>query len=191
MISGIDTEVLTPKLWTPKEYDALLKSGCLDEELRFELLEGVIVEMTPPGPAHVGLTAFLTSVLSIAGKGEAVVSVQSPLVCGKSRPQPDLALLPLSEVRLDRLPSKALLVVEIADSSVKRDRFKAGLYAKAGIPEYWLVDVSNRTVEVHVEPAPRMARYRTIHILGKDDVLTTPSLPELKLKVATLFAEQH
>ncbi|MCP3137140.1 Uma2 family endonuclease [Pyxidicoccus xibeiensis] len=174
--------------WTPEEYDALVRSGILAEDERVELLEGVLVPMTPPGPAHTAFIAWLNSALVAATQGKSLVSPQSPLDCGESRPQPDLAVIPLSEVRTDRLPRKALLVVEVADSSLARDRLKAAIYARAGIPEYWLVDVAARTVEVHTEPtARREARYRTVHLLGVEDVLTTPALPKLKHSLATLF----
>lgn len=174
--------------WTPEEYDALVRSGILAEEERVELLEGVLVPMTPPGPAHASLIIRMTSALAVAAHGKALVSPQNPLDCGDSRPQPDLAVLPLSEDRDDRLPRKALLVVEIADSSLARDRLKSAIYARAGIPESWLVDVAARTVEVHTEPtARREARYRTVHLLGVEDTLTTPALPKLKLSIATLF----
>lgn len=178
--------------WTPQEYDALLRSGILAEDERVELLEGAIVPMTPPGPAHTNLIARLTSALAVAAQGRGLVSPQSPLDCGDSRPQPDLAVLPASEDRSDRLPKKALLVVEVADSSLARDRLKAAIYARAGIPEYWLVDVAARTVEVHTEPTSRRAaRYRTVHVLGEEDTLTTPALPKLKLPLATLFGRRH
>lgn len=174
--------------WTPEEYDALVRSGILAEDERVELLQGVLVPMTPPGPAHTNLIARLTMALAVAAQGKALLSPQSPLDCGDSRPQPDLAVLPLSEDREDRLPRKALLVVEVADSSLARDRLKSAIYARAGIPEYWLVDVAARTVEVHTEPtARREARYRTVHLLGVEDSLTTPALPKLKLSLATLF----
>ena len=178
--------------WTPAEFDALVRSGILAEDERVELLEGVLVPMTPPGPVQTNLIARLTSALAVAAQGKALLSPQSPLDCGDSRPQPDLAVLPLSEDRGDRLPRKALLVVEVADSSLARDRLKAAIYARAGIPEYWLVDVAARTVEVHTEPTSRRTpRYRTVHLLGVEDTLTTPALPKLKLSLATLFGRRH
>lgn len=178
--------------WTPAEFDALVRSGILAEDERVELLEGVLVTMTPPGPAHTYLITLLTSALVKAAQDKALVSPQNPLDCGESRPQPDLAVLPLAEVRSDRLPRKALLVVEIADSSLARDRLKSAIYARAGIPEYWLVDVASRTIEVHTEPTSRRgARYRTVRVLGEEDTLTTPALPKLKLSVAGLFGRSH
>ncbi len=178
--------------WTPAEFDALVRSGILAEDERVELLEGAIVPMTPPGPAHINLVARLTSALAVAAQGRGLVSPQSPIDCGDSRPQPDLAVLPLSEDRGDRVPRKALLVVEVSDSSLSRDRLKASIYARAGIPEYWLVDVAARTVEVHTEPtSKREPRYRTVHVLGEEDTLTTPALPKLKLPLATLFGRRH
>jgi Uma2 family endonuclease len=180
------------KRWTPAEYDALVRSGVLDEDDGVELLEGVLVQMTPPGPVHTNLVARLTSALAVAAQGRALVSPQSPLACGDSRPQPDLAVLPLSEDRSDRLPRRALLVVEVADSSLARDRLKASIYAGAGVPEYWLVDAEARTVEVHTEPTRRGgARYRAVRVLAEGDTLTSDALPRLKLAVSALFGRRH
>jgi Uma2 family endonuclease len=174
--------------WTPEEYDAMVRHGILAPDERVELLEGLLVPMEPRSPAHIHLVIRLTSSLALAARDRALVSPQQPFACGTSRPMPDFAVLPFSEDRGDRLPRKALLVVEVADSSLSRDRRKAALYARAGIPEYWLVDVASRTVEVHTEPtARREPRYRTVHLLGVEDTLTTPALPKLKLPLATLF----
>lgn len=180
------------KRWTPEEYEALIRADILGKDDRVELLEGAIVQMTPIGPAHTNLVARLNSVLSGAVQGEALVSPQSPLACGAHRPQPDLAVLPLSEDRDDRLPRKALLVVEVADSSLEHDRLKAAIYAAAGVPEYWLVDAAARTVEVHTEPVRRApARYRTVRVLGEGDTLTSAALPRLACAVSRLFGRRH
>ncbi len=182
---------LTPKRWTPEEYDALCRAGILGEDTRLELLEGVIVEMTPPGPAHTGLTGRLTTLLAAAAQGRAVVHSQSPMALGEHRPQPDIAVVPLSEDSLTRLPTQALLVVEVADTSLSEDRLKASIYALAGIPEFWLVNVADRAVEVHTEPDVESGRYRTIHVRMERDSLTTPCLPGVRVAVSDLFAGLH
>lgn len=184
-------EDLPQKRWTPREYDALTHAGILGEDDRVELIEGAIVLMTPPGPAHVNLETRLGKLLQDAAPADAVVSHQNPLACGRSRPQPDLAVIAGPELREDRLPRSALLVVEVSDSSLPRDRLKARIYAAAGIPEMWIVDVAGRTVEVHRDPMPRSRRYRSMQLLVVGDILTSPRLPRLRLPVATLFARRH
>jgi Uma2 family endonuclease len=100
--------------------------------------------------------------------------------------EPDLALID-EPMRFDRLPSSAVLVVEVAISSHAIDRGrKAELYAAAGIPCYWLVDASARTVEVRTDPAP--AGYRTLHTFGVDESVPSPCDGVGELSVSALLA---
>ncbi|HZI15033.1 MAG TPA: Uma2 family endonuclease [Myxococcus sp.] len=176
---------------SPEEFEALLRAGIFGDEERIELLDGVLIPMSPIGAAHNALVIRLTMLLTEAARGQALVSAQGALALGEHRPQPDLALLPLDQNSLRRLPSRALLVIEVADTSLERDRAKAGLYAKASIPELWIVDVARKTVEVHTEPDVRAARYQTVHYRGEGTVLTTSALPALSVSVSGLFAEHH
>jgi Uma2 family endonuclease len=176
---------------SPEEFEALVKAGILREEERIELLDGVLVPMSPIGSAHNAIVIRLTMLLTQAARGKALVSAQGALALGEHRPQPDLAVLPLGEDSLTRLPSRALLLVEVADTSLERDRAKAHLYARASIPELWIVDVQGRTVEVYTEPDAAAGRYQTVHFRGEGALVVTPALPELSLPVSSLFAERH
>jgi len=92
----------------------------------------------------------------------ALVRQQFPLIAGLlSVPEPDVAVVPgrISDY-LDRHPTVALLVVEVADSSIAQDRLtKSAIYAASGVPEYWVVDLGSDRVEVHRSPIPAERRY--------------------------------
>jgi Uma2 family endonuclease len=182
---------LPRRKWTPEEFDALTRAGVLPEDERLELLDGELVPMTPPGAEHTNLTNLLTTLLARVLPDRVQIGSQSPIACGRARPQPDIALIPESAIRPGRFPSKALLVVEVADTSLAVDRLKAAVYAKGGVPELWIVDVKGERVEVHVHPNKRTGTYRTVHVLVPGDVLRTPALPRLKLPVARLFRPTH
>lgn len=122
-------------------YERIAASGAL-EDVRVELIDGLIVDMSPIGPDHDELVSRLNRHLIAA---DAVVRVQSSLRCSAdSTPQPDLALVEQGSY-MTHHPRTALLVVEVAASSLRLDGgSKARLYAAAGIPLYWIVDVGDR-----------------------------------------------
>ncbi|QRN97364.1 Uma2 family endonuclease [Archangium violaceum] len=183
--------LVAPRLFRLDEYHRLIDVGVLGEDERVELLEGVIVEMAPQGRAHAlvvsRLNRFLTGVLGDAYS----VRPQLPLsLAGDSEPEPDLAIVTRQEEESAPVhPRSALLVVEVADESLRRDRLLKGrIYARAQVSEYWVVDVAGRAVEVYSEPDPDTGRYRTMRTLGVGETLSSSSLPGLALPVAELFA---
>jgi Uma2 family endonuclease len=107
-----------------------------------------------------------------------------------SEPEPDLAVVTRQEEeRAPVHPRSALLVVEVADESLRRDRLLKGrIYARAQVSEYWVVDVAGRAVEVYAEPDVDAGRYRVMRTLGVGETLATTVLPGLALPVAKLFA---
>jgi Uma2 family endonuclease len=191
MARNPDDLQLPQRRWTPEEFEAMFRAAILTEEERVELLEGLIVPMSPLGPLHIYLVDTLTRLLVKAAPETLTVSVQSTLACGESRPQPDLQVRRSTPGRLTRLPTTALLVIEVADTTLERDRAKTALYAGAAVPEVWIVDAQGKAVEVHTEPNRRAGKYRTIHILTEGDTLRTPALPRLRIPVSSLFAEHH
>lgn len=130
-------------------YNQIVASGALDGQ-RVELLEGVVVDMSPQSLAHAVVIERLTRHFAHA---RARLRVQLPIeVPPDSEPEPDLALVE-GPLATQHHPLTALLVVEVAVNSHAIDRgLKTELYARAGIPSYWLVDVPGRTVEVRSEP---------------------------------------
>src|SRR5271155_4050934 len=133
-------------------YNQMVASGALEGE-PVELLEGLLVEvMSPQSPAHAAVIEELERHLANA---EARLRTQMPMeVPPDSEPEPDLALL-AEKPPPGRHPRTALLVVEVAVGSHEADRgVKAELYATAGVPTYWLVDVPGKAVEVRSDPGP-------------------------------------
>lgn len=144
------------KRWTREEYQALGETGALTPDERVELIEGEIVSMSPQGPAHAAGIRRLTRVLFEAFGATHEVSVQCPLdVSDFSQPEPDFALIrQADDPGESTLPRGADLVIEVSVTSLAYDRNeKCAVYAKAGIPEVWLVDLVARCVEVHRKPA--------------------------------------
>ena len=153
--------------FTVEEFRKMGEAGIFAEDDRIELVEGEIVEMTPIGWRHVEAVNALTGVLAdLREAGRFVVSVQNPLVLGEhGEHYPDLVLY-RPEVR-GRVPEArdALVVVELADTSISYDRnVKLPLYARAGVPETWLVELRAGVVEVHSRPlAGTMTRSGSTH----------------------------
>ncbi|MHB1860885.1 MAG: Uma2 family endonuclease [Solirubrobacteraceae bacterium] len=131
-------------------YNAIVASGALEGQ-RVELLDGVLVQMSPQSPAHATVVRLLAR--HFAASPRWWVDVQSPLeVRPDCEPEPDLAIH-AEQPPPDRHPHTALLAIEVAVSSQLIDRdVKGAKYAGAAIPVYWLVDVPARTVEVYTEP---------------------------------------
>lgn len=162
-------------------YDRIVASGALEGE-RVELLNGAIVDMSPQSPAHAGVIRRLTR--HFAG---AWLQVQSPIALpSHSEPEPDLALF-AEEPSPDRHPTTALLVIEVAITSQLIDRnVKAPLYAQAGIPTYWLIDVPARTVEVRTNPGPN--GYANCATYKEGELVPSPLTDTEALNIATLLA---
>ncbi len=138
------------------EYHALADSGVLAADARVELLDGLIVEMTPIGPLHAYVVeqVYDDVLRSLAPSGWHV-RMQQPVTLATSEPQPDIAVV--RGQRTDYLhkhpaPAEIGLLVEVADSTLALDRAKAQLYARASIPQYWIINLGDRQVEAYSDP---------------------------------------
>jgi Uma2 family endonuclease len=136
-----------------REYDRLVLDGVFDGE-RVELLEGMLVRMSPQDPLHSDAVQWLSEALAPQLAPQLQLRVQLPLAGGgASEPEPDLAVVRRSRYRDDH-PDSALLVVEVARTSQRIDlEEKPGIYAAAGVPEYWVVDLPARRVHAHRGPS--------------------------------------
>lgn len=136
---------------TRAEYETAASLGWFVDE-RVELLEGVISVMSPQGEDHQWSMVTATKYLIRMLGDRADVRPQLPFgASDDSEPEPDLAVT--SPGALGPTPTQALLVIEISDSSLRRDRdLKTSLYARANVPEYWIVDTNRRVVEVRTKP---------------------------------------
>jgi Uma2 family endonuclease len=155
-------------------------AGILDEDDRVELIEGEIVDMAPIGGQHIGCVNRLTGLFA-RGLADVVVQAQSPIRLDEhTEPQPDLVLLRPGTTNYPAWPKDVLLVVEVADTSLRYDRqVKLPLYARAGIPEVWLVDVSRRAIIVHRDPSPD--GYRAILTVRGDERVAPGAFPGFPL----------
>ena len=171
---------------TVDDLAAMVDAGILGEDDRVELLDGVLVEMSPQGAGHAAAIRRLTGLLvPFASAAGLEVSPQCPLdvVSPISQPEPDLAVVPVGD--WDTYPAKALLVIEVSVTSRAVDLGrKAAIYAAAGIPEYWVLDLADRRLAVH--RAPVEDRYTDIAVLTDEDEVTAARLP-LTVAVAELL----
>jgi Uma2 family endonuclease len=184
----LDVTMIPPETIRPlsrAEYDRMVALGWFEDE-RIELLHGVLVRMSPQGPRHVSITRRLNRLLMQAIGERADVQIQGPLaLTDDSEPEPDVALIPFGYD--DELPATAYLVIEVADSSLSKDRgVKARLYAASGIPEYWIVNVVDRSVEVYRDA--RDGAYRDVRACRSVDTITVTAFPDIEIAVDEIFS---
>jgi len=175
-------------------YFALVEEGLIAPDDRVELLDGVIVSMPPQAPLHAAGVMRVESRLRETLPAKTAIRIQMPFMAGAvSVPEPDVAVVSGSASDyLDRHPSSALLVVEVAVSSVVQDRLtKAPIYAAAAIPNYWLVNLRDECVEVFSRPLPSKRRYWRSETLRGGDSLTLDAFPDLRIAVADLFPKRN
>jgi Uma2 family endonuclease len=175
---------------TRERYRELVADGTIGADDRVELLDGVIVAMSPQNPAHAGVVGKLAVRLGGVTGPAAFVRVQSPLDLGRlSMPEPDLAVVPgHPDDYMAVHPTTALLVIEVAETSVIQDRLtKASLYAAAGVPEYLLVNLRDRCVEVRRRPIPHERRYAEVRVSGPEDTINLLAFPGVVLAVAEML----
>lgn len=154
----IAAEPVTRHRLSADQFQRMGEAGVFAPEERVELIEGEIINMAPIGVGHFARTNALTAAFAPFAGTAAVLSVQGPLRLNpKTELYPDFCLLRLPATRYDKKlpdPQDVLLLVEVAQSSLRYDRnVKLPLYAHAGIVEVWLLDVDRARVVRHAEPA--------------------------------------
>jgi Uma2 family endonuclease len=182
--------VRQPYRFTVEDYHRMAEAGILGEDDRVELIEGEIVEMPPIGSPHGGTVKAFIHLFSKRVGDRALVAAQDPVrLSDISEPQPDLMLLrPRSDFYRGSHPTPAdvLLLVEVADTSAAYDRsVKLPLYARAGITEYWLVDLERGVVEVHRSPGGD--RYGEVQVFAAGARVSPASLPDVELGVTEIL----
>ena len=171
---------------TVEEYHWMGRVGIIGPEERVELQAGEIYAMPPIGPSHAGSVNATSESLREVSARRYFVSVQNPVRLDEyTEPIPDIALLRWRDdfYRFAHpTPADIFLVVEVADSTVKSDRsHKIPLYARAGIPETWLVNLPGRRVELHAEPVNGV--YQVVRVWQPGETVQAHTLPELRLSV--------
>jgi len=182
-----DAFAIEPELIRPlkrSEYDCMIALGLFKDE-RVELLRGVLVKLPPQLPPHASTIQKLTPILMAQLQGRFALSIRSPLALSDdSEPEPDVAVVPLGDYDAQH-PTTALLVIEVSDSTLRKDRGKAALYASAGIGEYWIVNLGARTVEVYTSPDGD--RYAEVRTLRPGDVLRPTALSEVAVAISEIL----
>jgi Uma2 family endonuclease len=172
------------------DYLRMGEAGILGEDDRVELIEGEIIDMSPIGTPHSGAVNRIAKRIILAVGERATVGVQNPMRIGDfSAPQPDIAVLaPREDIYAARHPEPAdcLLLIEVAETSLPYDRDKKlPLYARAGIPEVWLVDLPGRTLWVYRQPAP--GGYAEVRPAADLASLAPAALPDCVIDLTGLF----
>jgi Uma2 family endonuclease len=164
------TTEVRPRRFTADEVQAMLKAGILHEDDPLELIDGQLVVMSPINDPHVVCINRLNRLFVEQTESDVVVSIQNPVrVDEYNEPEPDVVLS--TNLRGAPRPDDVLLLVEVSDSTLDYNRdVKTPLYARAGIPEVWIVDLEGQQVEVHRDPDGDV--YRTRHLVGLDDTIT-------------------
>jgi len=180
LASSAATDV-QPRRFTSDEVQAMLQAGILHEDDPIELIDGQLVVMSPINDPHIvcinRLNAIFSKRLVTHEIDGVVVSVQNPVrIDEHNEPEPDVVL----STALDGAPrpENVLLLVEVSDTTLAYDRdVKRSLYARAGIPEVWILDLEARQIELHREPDDDV--YRTRHLAGLDDTVTPERPPSI------------
>ena len=194
--SGSRKPVVVPQArrWSKEEYHAMWDLGWFNDQ-RVELLDGEIVEMPNPNPPHcVSLDKVAEFLFGHFPRSRYWVRNQMPLDLGLDvEPQPDLTVADGPRPSFTGHPTTALLVVEISDSTLAIDRgMKRAIYARAGIADYWIVNINDRCLEVYRRPvadatAERGFRYDEVMILREDETVSPLAAPAAVVPVSDLL----
>ena len=174
--------------WSRDAYDRAVEAGVFGPDDRIELIDGQLLAMTPQGSRHAAIVDQAGEILRQTFGGGFRIRVQSPLAVGDdSEPEPDLAVVRGRALDyLDAHPTTALLVVEVSDETLRRDRtVKQRLYARHALPEYWILALPEACLEVHREPAA--TGYRSVTTLRAGDRIAPLACPGAAIAVADLL----
>lgn len=167
------------------EYYKMYELGLIKDFKKTEIIDGELVKKMGIGDRHAWVVDFLTRFFVKNLRTDILVRIQNPLRLGDfDEPEPDVVLADLTKYDGKRhpRPEETILVVEVADTSLKFDRKdKLPLYAAAEIPEVWIVNLPNNLIEVHQDP--EIGIYRTTKIFHMGDSVVSSVLPELSLSV--------
>jgi Uma2 family endonuclease len=181
---------LSRRRFTVEEYRRMAHAGILTEADRVELIDGEIIQATSIGRRHAACLAQVTRRLTEVLGDRALVWPQNPVRLPRdTEPQPDVTILrPPADDYIRRPPAAehVLWLVEVADVSYRYDRYvKLPLYARAGIPEAWIIDLTHEVVEVHRHPSSR--GYRSTHTAERGGTLKPEAFADITLAVADLL----
>jgi Uma2 family endonuclease len=192
MVATMSQSAIRTRRWTRREYDRLIQLGILGEDEKIELLAGRMIVAEPQNTPHAKAIELAADALRAAFGPGWRIRVQLPIALDRrSEPEPDLAVIAGSP-RDDRddHPSRPVLVLEIADSSLRLDRgLKARRYARAGVRDYWILNLRDRVLEIRRAPGREQGRwdYRSLDVLGPDAGASPLAAPAASIRVADLL----
>ncbi|MBI4338509.1 MAG: Uma2 family endonuclease [Chloroflexi bacterium] len=177
---------LQRRAFTVDDYHKMVEAGILTEDDRVELICGEIIEMAPIGSRHAACVKGLNHLFATQLGGRVVIGIQDPIQASEhSEPQPDVSILrPRSDryVSAHPTPADIFLLLEVSDSTLAYDRdIKLLLYARASVPEVWLLDLAARRVEAYRSPSPN--GYLEIRHAYSGDALTPAAFPEVSFAI--------
>lgn len=180
--------------YTAGEYMALADLGVISPDDRVELLEGLIVAMSPQSPEHAAAIWRAVHVLERSIPSGAIVRSQSSFLASEvSVPEPDVCVVEGSVDDYESVhPSRALLVVEVASSSLAADRLtKSRIYAAAAIPEYWILNLRDRVVEAYTEPDLEARVYSSSVVYGEHEKISPRAVAGCRIAVRELLPRER
>jgi len=181
--------------WTRLEYDRLIESGFFHPGDKVELIGGQLMVAEPQGSRHAATVSLVADALRAAFGSGWYVMVQLPVALDdESEPEPDVAVVAgAARAYWDAHPSRPVLIVEVADSSAALDReHKASLYARAGVPDYWIVNIGDDALEVCRRPVSSATAlygwgYAEFQRLERGSTVSPVALATARIAVADLL----
>jgi Uma2 family endonuclease len=180
--------------FTLDEYHQLIQVGFFHPDERFELIEGLMVLMSPNYPSHAGCVEDLHDMLREHLGRTVAIRSQLPITVTamQSEPEPDIVVARRTSYRKQHpAPEDVFLLIEISDSTLRRDRsVKIPLYAQAGIQDFWLVNLKDSQLEVYRQPvqfSSRKAKYQVKEIHRGGDIVAPLAFPDCQLAVADIL----
>jgi Uma2 family endonuclease len=179
--------------FTVDEFYKMFELGFIKDYEHAEIIDGELIKKMSIGDLHAAIVDFLNEFFVKNVPGKVRIRVQNPVrLSDYHEPEPDLALTDLTKYdgRRHPRPSEILLLVEVSDSTVEYDRNrKLPLYAEAEIPEVWLVNVQNETVEIHTRP--RGGIFSLIRVLRSGDTIQSEIVPSLEIEVDKILLKSQ
>jgi Uma2 family endonuclease len=178
------------KCWTVQEYYKIIELGILDPDERTELIAGQITLMAAKGTLHVLALQMLANIFQDQLHNTALTRTQDPILLDDfSEPEPDLVIVKgnMFDYALHHpSPEDIYLVVEVADSTLKKDcEVKEKIYAKANIADYWVVDLKNRQVHIFRDPMP--SGYENHFVLNESQLISPLAFPAINLPITSIL----
>jgi Uma2 family endonuclease len=185
---------LTLRRWNRTEYDRLVDLGMFQGE-PLELIGGQLIVAEPHGSYHASSVGAVDRAVQAALPPGWIARCQLPVALDEdTEPEPDVAVVPGTHADYQRThPARPVLVIEVADTSLYFDREPRGsVYARASVPDYWIVNVVDHVVELYRDPGPDVSapygfRYRSVTTVVAPSVIVPLALPSVRIAVADLL----